>query len=61
MPCCRRLLYPMFKLLMVNFAYLNGDVPRFFSYGVYISHLIPFARICSHIDDFNNRNKFIDF
>ena len=26
------------------------------SYGVYISQLI-FARVCSHVDDFNARNK----
>ena len=28
-----------------------------FSYGVYISHLIIFARVSSHVDDFNARNK----
>ena len=27
------------------------------SYGVYISQLIRFARVCSHVDDFNTRNK----
>ena len=26
-------------------------------YGVYISQLIRFARVCSHVDDFNTRNK----
>ena len=34
-----------------------GDVPRRPSYGVYISQLIRFARLCSHVDDFNTRNK----
>ena len=33
------------------------DVPRRPSYGVYISQLIRFARVCSHVDDFNTRNK----
>ena len=31
--------------------------PRRPSYGVYISQLIRFARVCSHVDDFNTRNK----
>ena len=35
----------------------NGNVPRRPSYGVYISQLIRFARVCSHVDDFNTRNK----
>ena len=29
------------------------------SYGVYISQLIRFARVCSNVDDFNNRNLFL--
>ena len=41
----------------VNFRFLDGDVPRLASYGVYISQLIRFARVCSHVDDFNTRNK----
>ena len=41
----------------VNFPFLDGDVPRRPSYGVYISQLIIFARVCSHVDDFNTRNK----
>ena len=42
---------------MVNFPFLDGDVPRRPSFGVYISQLIRFARVCSHVDDFNTRNK----
>ena len=26
---------------------------------VYISQLIRFARVCSNVDDFNNRNLFL--
>ena len=37
---------------------LDGDVPRSPSYGVYISQLIRFASLWSHVDDFNNRNLF---
>ena len=29
------------------------------SYGVYISQLIRFARVCSNVDDFNSRNLFL--
>ena len=42
---------------IVNFPFLDGDVPRRPSYGVYISQLIRIARVCSHVDDFNTRNK----
>ena len=44
---------------IVNFPFLDGEVPRSPSYGVYISQLIRFARVCSHVDDFNNRNKYM--
>ena len=36
---------------------LDGDVPRHSSCGEYISQLIRFALVCSHVDDFNTRNK----
>ena len=39
------------------FLDLDGDVPRSTSYGVYISQLIRFARVSSHVVDFNARNK----
>ena len=42
-----------------NFPFLDGDVPWRLSYGVYISQLIRFARTSSHVNDFNNRNKFL--
>ena len=47
-----------FNFGIVNFPYLDGDVPRSPSYGVYISQLIRFARVCSNVVDFNNRNLF---
>ena len=46
-----------FDFDIVNFPFLDGDGPRRSSYGVYISQLIIFARVCSHVDDFNTRNK----
>ena len=48
-----------FDFEIVNFPFLDGDVPHRPSYGVYISQLIRFARVCSHVDDFNTRNKLL--
>ena len=44
---------------IVNFPFLDGDVPRLTSYGVYISQFIRFARVSSHVNDFNTRNKVL--
>ena len=46
-----------FDFDIVNFPFLDGDVPRSTSYGVYISQLIRFARVSSHVVDFNACNK----
>ena len=46
-----------FAFDMVNFPFLDGDVPRSSSYGVYISQLMRFAGVSSHVTDFNARNK----
>ena len=46
-----------FDFDIVNFPFLDGAVPRSTSYGVYISQLIRFARVSSHVADFNARNK----
>ena len=48
-----------FNFDIVNFPFLDGDVPRSLSYGVYISQLIRFARVYSNVDNFNNRNLFL--
>ena len=44
---------------MVNFPFLDGDVPRYTFYGVYISQLIRFVRASSHVADLNTRNKLL--
>ena len=44
---------------IVNFLFLDGDVPCSTSYGVYISQLIRFARVSSHVDDLNTCNKVL--
>ena len=46
-----------FDFCIVSFPFLDGDVPRRTSYGVYISQLIRFARASSDVSDFNCRNK----
>ena len=48
-----------FNFEIVNFPFLDGDVPRPPSYGVYIPQLIRFARVGSNVDDCNNRNTFL--
>ena len=48
-----------FNFEIVNFPFLDGDVPRSPSYGVDISQSIRFARVCSNVDGFNNRNLFL--
>ena len=34
----------------------GSEPPRSLSFGIYISQLILFVRVCSYVDDFNNRN-----
>ena len=48
-----------FDFEIVNFPFLDGDVPRFSSYGVYVSQLIRFARASSYVADFNTRNRLL--
>ena len=51
--------WDVFDFDIVNFPFLDGYVPRWTSYGVYISQHIRFARVSSHVDDFNTRNKVL--
>ena len=46
-----------FYFEIINFPFLDGDVPRRTSYGVYISQLIRFTRASSSVSDFNCRSK----
>ena len=48
-----------FSFPIVNYPFLDGDVPMAPSYGVYISQLVRFARVCNNIIDFNERNLYI--
>ena len=46
-----------FDFDIVNFPFLDGVVPRRPSSGVYISQLIRFVIVCSHVEYFNARTK----
>ena len=46
-----------FDFDIVNFPFLDGDVPRSTSCGVYISQLIRFAGVSSRVVDFNARGE----
>ena len=48
-----------FDFEIVNFPFLDGDVPRYTSHGVYISQLIRSAGASSHVADYNTRNKLL--
>ena len=48
-----------FDFEIVNFSFLDGDVPRSTSCGVYNSQLIRFARLSCHVADFNTPNKLL--
>ena len=48
-----------FDFKIVNYPNLGGDVPRATSYGVYISQLIRYARACTSVEDFSDRNRVI--
>ena len=43
-----------FDFDIVNFPFLDGDVPRRTSYGVYIVLLIRFARVSSNLSNYRN-------
>ena len=49
-----------FDFDILKFPFLDGDVTRHPSYGVYISQLIRYARVCSPVGDFGVRNKCLN-
>ena len=48
-----------FEIVTCNFPVLDGNVSRTPSHGVYILQLIRFARVCSNVSAFNNRNQVL--
>ena len=49
-----------FNFEIGNFPFRDGDCPHFPSYGVYISQLMHFARVCSNVDDFIRQEQLFD-
>ena len=45
-----------FNFKIVNFPYLDSNIPRNPAYVVYISQLVRYARICSRKDEFIYRH-----
>ena len=49
-----------FNFEIVNFPFLmEMFLALLHSYGVYISQLFPFAKVCSNVDDFNIKNLIL--
>ena len=48
-----------FDFEIVNFPFLDGDIPRSTSYGVNISEIIHFPRASSYVTDFYTCNKLL--
>ena len=48
-----------FDFAIVNFPFLDGDITRATAYGVYISQVIRFARLSSHVAGLNTRNQIL--
>ena len=45
----------VFNFSVVNFPFLNGNIPGKSSYGVFIGELVRYARACTYIDDFKSK------
>ena len=48
-----------FNFPIVNFPFLNNNIPSAPAYGVYVPQLIRFARTCSNYQDFMERGKVL--
>ena len=48
-----------FDFDVVNFPFLDGDVPRSASCGVCVSRLVRFARVSSHVGGFGARDRVL--
>ena len=48
-----------FDFGIVNFPCLDGDIPWFYSYGIYIPQVKLFARLSSYVNAFNDRYEVL--
>ena len=44
---------------IVNFPYLSSNIPESHAYGVFVSHLIRYARVCLKYEDFLFRGSIL--
>ena len=47
------------KRYYINTLKQDLSTAKTYEHNIYISQLIRFARVCSKVDDFNNRNIFL--
>ena len=50
-----------FSFTIVNFPYIDSNIPSRPAYGVYISQLVRYARICTRKEDFMHRHSCPSF
>ena len=48
-----------FNFPIVNFPYLGSNIPESPAYGVFVSQLIRYARVCSKYEDFLFRGSVL--
>jgi hypothetical protein len=48
-----------FNFVIVNFPYTCSNIPLSPTYGVYISQMIRYARVCSTYDKFSSRDRLL--
>ena len=48
-----------FAFDIVNYPFMEGNIPAGPAYGVYVSCLVSFARVCSRLSDFALRHDLL--
>ena len=48
-----------FTFEIINYPYLDSNIPRGPAYGVYVSRLVAFGRTCSNFSDFAYRHDLL--
>ncbi len=49
----------VFDFAIVNYPFLDSNIPTKPTYGVYVSQLIRYARACTHYEDFQYRHRLL--
>ena len=48
-----------FDFPIINFPYLSSNIPESPAYGVFVSHLMRYVRVCSKHEDFLRRGSIL--